>query len=245
MIIYIMLYHAVHCDTSTILYCKYIVYITGTAGLMRHGRVLCVCFSDPSQSCVLIERSHMQQRRRTAGSFVTFSEEWPGHNPAVTWRCLLWARELSTACSGRCKRSAPSTATALRKASKPVLPQSAPGLMEGVWEVAQPEAQCEAVGQVNLIGVAVPRRVGLDLVWVAAGNRPAHFRHKRVCKSTCWSSTLRGLAGLGAHLSLSIFSFSASSSLHCSSPSRSRCATHHAAVNIVWPYGTARGAAKG
>ena len=191
------------------------------------------------------ERSHMmQQRRRTAGSFVTFSEEYQV-TPSRHMALLAVARELSTACSGRCKRSAPSTATALRKASKPVLPQSAPGLMEGVWELAQPEAQCEAVGQVNLIGVAVPRRVGLDLVWVAAGNRPAHFRHKRVCKSTCWSSTLRGLAGLGAHLSLSIFSFSASSSLHCSSPSRSRCATHHAAVNIVWPYGTARGAAKG
>jgi hypothetical protein len=191
------------------------------------------------------ERSHMmQQRRRTAGSFVTFSEECQV-TPSRHMALLAVARELSTACSGRCKRSAPSTATALRKASKPVLPQSAPGLMEGVWELAQPEAQCEAVGQVNLIGVAVPRRVGLDLVWVAAGNRPAHFRHKRVCKSTCWSSTLRGLAGLGAHLSLSIFAFSASSSLHCSSPSRSRCATHHAAVNIVWPYGTARGAAKG
>ena len=244
MITYIMLYHAVHCDTSTILYCKYIVYITGTAGLMRHGRVLCVCSSDPSQSCVLMKEAICSRGDAQQVLLSPFRKSARSH-PAVTWRCLLWR----VSCPQHVLAGANDQhLQPLRPSGKPrslYCLSLLPGLMEGVWEVAQPEAQCEAVGQVNLIGVAVPRRVGLDLVWVAAGNRPAHFRHKRVCKSTCWSSTLRGLAGLGAHLSLSIFSFSASSSLHCSSPSRSRCATHHAAVNIVWPYGTARGAAKG
>lgn len=160
---------------------------------MRHGRVPCVCFSDPSQSCVLMKEAICSRGDAQQLLLSPFRKSGRSH-PAVTWRCLLWRVSCPQHVPGRCKRSAPSTATALRKASKPVLPQSAPGLMEDVWELAQPEAQCDA--DVNLIGVAVPRRVGLDLVWVAAGNRPAHFRHKRVCKSTCWSSTLRGLASL-------------------------------------------------